>query len=92
MWCNSHVVSTKSSIKPQQTLFSRHFPKAVTHSLIWKSTIRCLLLLLQPRLYKVKWQAEETSKESSNSTGSQGLRSRAESRIFELLLRFGEES
>jgi len=89
---NSYIVSAKSSIEPQQTLLPRHFPEAVTHSLIRKCAIWGFLLLLQPRLYEIKRQAEETGKEASNGTGSQRLGLRTQSRIFELLLRFGEES
>lgn len=51
---NPNIVRSKAPIKPQQSLLLRHLPKTIGHPAIRYLPVLPSLLLLQPRLHKIK--------------------------------------
>src|SRR5271167_591333 len=49
MWCNSDIVRSKSTIKPQQSFLSSNFESAINTTLVGKCSIGQFRLSLQSR-------------------------------------------
>ena len=89
---NSHIISPKPPIKPQDALVRGNLPEAIAHPLVRHRPVRPLLLPLQPRLDEIKRQAEETGKAAGHGARCQRLGVRRQLRLaLQLRLRLGEE-
>ena len=88
---NPDIISSEASIKPQQALLPRNLLEAIHHRLVRQLAIRARLLLLQPRLDKIKRQGEETCEKAGNRARSESLCLSAETGALEPLFGLGEE-
>ncbi len=89
---NPDIIRPKPPIKPQNPLILGDLPETIPHAFVRHRPVRPLLLPLQPRLDKIKRQAEETRKEAGNRTRRQRLRVRRQLRLtLQLRLGLGEE-